>query len=315
MNETVLVVTNSEDKTADYLINKISDRINFFRLDTDIDLINIGIIFSEKNIKLIVNEFEFITSEIRAVWYRRPKPFKLSLELNEVEKSHAIGEWQEAIEGFLACIPVEKWINHPARIKTASYKLEQLIRARKFSLKIPETLVTSTKNDLEIFYKEHKSIILKPISHGYLERGYPENDTLIYTNELSKTDIESFPENNFCPTLFQESLVKDFDIRIVYLDGELLAIKMTNTMNNKIDIRRDNMDGMEYEIHNLPIEIEDSLINLVKSYGLRFAAIDMVKSDNQYYFLEINTNGQWAWTDILGFSSIYQMFLKAFGER
>lgn len=39
-------------------------------------------------------------------------------------------------------------------------------------------------------------------------------------------------------------------------------------------------------------------INLVKDLNLRFGAIDLVCDlDGDYWFLEINPNGQWAWIE------------------
>lgn len=34
---------------------------------------------------------------------------------------------------------------------------------------------------------------------------------------------------------------------------------------------------------------------LLKSLGLRFGGIDLAVSDGEYYFLEVNPTGEWAW--------------------
>lgn len=39
----------------------------------------------------------------------------------------------------------------------------------------------------------------------------------------------------------------------------------------------------------------------MQSYGLRFGAIDMLRTTaSEYVFLEVNPNGQWAWLDMAG---------------
>ena len=46
---------------------------------------------------------------------------------------------------------------------------------------------------------------------------------------------------------------------------------------------------------DLPRQTAERCRTLVRSLGLRFGAIDLVLSDGEYYFLEINPTGEWAW--------------------
>ena len=66
--------------------------------------------------------------------------------------------------------------------------------------------------------------------------------------------------------------------------------------------RRSDVE-LEHSRHDLPDEIRSSCLRLVRALNLRFGAIDLVLTpDGQYYFLEINPNGQWLWLeDKLGF--------------
>jgi hypothetical protein len=77
---------------------------------------------------------------------------------------------------------------------------------------------------------------------------------------------------------------------------------------------RDNMSGVEYSPEALPAEVKNALHALARSYGLRFAAVDMMVASTGWYFLEVNPNGQWAWLDLVGGASIYELFLNAFGD-
>jgi glutathione synthase/RimK-type ligase-like ATP-grasp enzyme len=48
----------------------------------------------------------------------------------------------------------------------------------------------------------------------------------------------------------------------------------------------------------LPADLAERCLELVRAYGLEFAAIDLVRArDGRYVFLEINPNGQWAWLE------------------
>ncbi|MFN2444382.1 MAG: alpha-L-glutamate ligase, partial [Vicinamibacterales bacterium] len=47
---------------------------------------------------------------------------------------------------------------------------------------------------------------------------------------------------------------------------------------------------------DLPNGMADACRRLVASYGLMFGAIDLiVDATGEYYFLELNPNGQWVW--------------------
>lgn len=54
---------------------------------------------------------------------------------------------------------------------------------------------------------------------------------------------------------------------------------------------------LTFEPFNLPLEVAEKCVNLVKTLGLRYGAIDIVVKKDIYYFLEINPNGQWAFVD------------------
>ena len=75
--------------------------------------------------------------------------------------------------------------------------------------------------------------------------------------------------------------------------------------SQRCDIRRNNMSDVRYEKIDLPDDIRSGLIELMRFYELRFAAIDMVIDvEGNWHFLEINPNGQWAWLDLAGASNI-----------
>jgi glutathione synthase/RimK-type ligase-like ATP-grasp enzyme len=55
---------------------------------------------------------------------------------------------------------------------------------------------------------------------------------------------------------------------------------------------------MRYSEIALPRRLADQLVALTRSYGLYFAAIDLVLDpEGNYWFLELNPAGQWAWLE------------------
>jgi glutathione synthase/RimK-type ligase-like ATP-grasp enzyme len=73
------------------------------------------------------------------------------------------------------------------------------------------------------------------------------------------------------------------------------------------------MSDVVYRPIALPEETTIAIRKLMAYYGLRFGAIDMTVANNgDWYFLEINPNGQWAWLDMTAGANIAASFVKMF---
>jgi glutathione synthase/RimK-type ligase-like ATP-grasp enzyme len=232
---------------------------------------------------------------------------------DEAEEQHVAGEWTEALEGFLAHIPRERWINHPAANAHAAHKLEQLTRARQFELAIPVTLLTQSAEEALAFWQECGGcVVVKPLSSGYLERLVAENDTQVFTSAVTQEDINSFDLVTHCPTLFQKRIDKSYDVRATIIDDFSVFVKLVATDRDcqRLDIRRNNMEDVKYSPVEPPEAIRSATLALIRSYGLRFAAIDFaIDKFGNWVFLEINPNGQWAWLDLIGRVDIASGFI------
>lgn len=316
----LLVLSNSKDQTADYLCEKIEEEsIKYVRIDTD-KIANKASLFSltydDNGPRIIIGKQTIRPQDINIIWYRRPEPIKI--EFSETDSSitkFIAGEWAAAIDGFLSHIPQKLWVNYPSNCMIASYKPEQLSRAKSFGLSVPKTLITLNYEEANAFFQKCNSkIIAKPLCSGYIERKSPEIDSVIYTNVVNEITLDDVSVFHNCPTFFQEMVPKIFDVRIIILDYHLHAVKMsTEGKESSIDIRYNNMDNVVYSNIRIPNNVKKSLVSLIKSYGLRFAAIDMaVTEDNKWFFFEINPNGQWAWLDIVGEAKIHKMFIDVF---
>jgi glutathione synthase/RimK-type ligase-like ATP-grasp enzyme len=118
-----------------------------------------------------------------------------------------------------------------------------------------------------------------------------------------------------CPTLFQQAIEKTSDVRICYLDGTMTAVELValECGEQRTDIRRNNMNDVQYRVLKVPPDVTGALHKLLRFYKLRFAAIDFViDKQGKWVFLEINPNGQWAWLDLEGGANIAEHFILAF---
>ncbi len=312
----VLVVTSSKDMTADYLLGRLRTAgIQVVRFNTDIKSSEIDISFNGIETSLSISGTTLFPNEISHVWLRRPVPFGGEGDSGGEQKFEA-GELTSAVEGFFAQIPLRKWMNHPTKNFLASLKIEQLAKAKEFGLEIPETLVTKNKIEfLEFWKKCNGSVIIKPLSVGYVENE-KGSDSLIYTRQILEADLDTFEDDFVCPTLFQRLIKKKNDIRICWVDGKLEGVALRKVKSDGqqiVDIRRDNMTGVVYSRLEIPTPVSLALGRLMESYELRFAAIDMMEDlEGNWIFLEINPNGQWAWLDIAGGQDIAGLFVQTF---
>jgi hypothetical protein len=316
----LLVLTSSDDATASFLLPILDGHgVKFARINTDSLAATTSILYRVGSAAIRLGERWLEPDAISNVWYRRPEPLKDDRFDKSPEGGYTLAEWTACVEGFFAHIPKHRWVNHPANNAMASHKMEQLTTAQTLGFNVPATLVTQDPEAARSFYCEHnRAIIIKPMASGYIERNDEEYDSLIYTNRIRPEDLEHLHELAACPTLFQQSIEKYCDVRITVMDSDIHAVALFASDNEgyqRCDIRRNNMADVRYETADLPTCVIAAINKLMKHYGLRFGAIDMAMSvTGEWYFFEINPNGQWAWLDMCAGSNIAASFVKSFAE-
>ena len=216
----------------------------------------------------------------------------------------------ESLTAFLAplrMIESSCWINDPWVENRADCKILQSKIARNIGLNIPEFIVSSNYSDLLSFYNEYKNVIIKPLSDTTLasvNNEFVTQDNL-FTDNFSAPYTAKFVPNKYIdtnnvdntPALLQLEINKKSDIRATVIDKKVFAVEMPYKKGNPIDFRINKNDNIQE--YNLPNDIKEKLVELVKILGLRFASCDLVLDhDNQIYFLESNVQGNWLWTEI-----------------
>jgi glutathione synthase/RimK-type ligase-like ATP-grasp enzyme len=186
-------------------------------------------------------------------------------------------------------------INHPRFITID--KFSQLNIAQQCGLQIPATILTSHKETLSSFYHTYGKIITKnltatPILH--FNNKYYQTFTSIVTEQFIEQQASSF-----FPSLFQEAIEKEFELRIIYVGGQFFSCAIVNVNNSIID-SREAVNNKEAQIipYKLPIEIEEKLDVFMQKINLQIGSIDMIyNKEKEYIFLEVNPSGQ-----VMGYS-------------
>lgn len=313
----ILFLTNSQDVTSDYLCDQLAkEKVPFLRYNTDLDCKKTIFLYRDNkpHMKWGINSLH--VEEISAIVYRRPKPLQIGEKLDSHTREHTVGEWSEAIEGFLAHVNEKLWINHPARNCMASHKIEQLTCAKNCGLAVPSTIVTNDPISAENFLRSRTcGAIIKPLASGFIER---ENcDTIIYTHTFEEQHFKLLGKIRECPVMFQSQIPKVLDVRVTVLDSMIVAVALQGRNEDgtqRLDIRRDNMVDVKYSLIEVPPKISASIILMLETYKLRFAALDFgITETGEWFFFEINPNGQWAWLDICANAKIAKVFISKLG--
>ena len=304
----LLIISNSSDIACDYLILRLNEKgIPFERFNTDdfpdwvsfdICIIN-GAIGFELSLR---NNVILKSDEISSVYFRQPLPPDVKNIFSEPEKSFIASELTEFLRSLWRTIPEKLWLNHPKMLWIASNKVEQLKRAISIGFNIPDTLISSQKEKIADFIKGKKNVVCKAIRHGFVKD--KDKVLLAGTQRIPDNFIDRFDEWYSLPMTYQEEVVKEVDIRAVVVGEQVFAanIRTDQSDDGNIDWRVLQIEGknIDHQIADLPNSIRHKCIKIVKSFGLRYSSIDLIKDlTGKYYFLELNPNGQWAWIEQL----------------
>jgi RimK-like ATP-grasp domain len=240
-----------------------------------------------------------ITGSVTVIFYRRLyESFSLKSAENFVFKdqiqSEVTDELFSLIQFLFFVFKDKKWLPHPTNINVN--KLVVLALARECGLKVPETQILNSRDQLNSFLKFcNYRIVTKPIAKsGY----YVQNETTFFANvnALTKSEIDGLP-SYFFPSLFQQKIEKEFEIRVFFLDGTFYSFGLLTESNSSyVDIKLHNYENTtQWMIINLPKKIKYLIRKLMKELNLNTGSIDLVKTaQNEYFFLEVNPVGQFS---------------------
>jgi len=179
-------------------------------------------------------------------------------------------------------------------------KAQQLLLAADAGLAIPDTILTDSRQHLEAFMNEHPKIICKNISEiGFFR--FSGRGLATYTAVIGREDLADIPDT-FYPSLFQEAIEKQFEIRVFVLGEELysMAIFSSDDSQTEVDFRRYNYARPNRTVPiNLPSPVAGKIREFMRRAGLETGSLDLIYSrTGEYYFLEVNPGGQFSMVSI-----------------
>lgn len=289
----ILIISDKHDYSTDHVtfqLNKMNasylrlNRDQFVNFDISLDPLKPRIYGDTKNFS-----FEVSPENLKSIYFRAPiylrDNYQPGLEINEQLKRN---QWIAFIRSIMVFDDVF-WMNNPQATYKAETKPYQLYTAKKIGFKVPKTIIT---NKVPIKSTFGKKLIVKTLDPAILS--FNDKEGFIYTNfvnyeELLKKDLSSVP------VILQEALIPKVDVRVTVVGNKAFGVTIKK---NKRGLNKDwrlEKENIEYELVNLPPNIERKCIQLTKKLNLKFGGIDLIIHDDKYYFIEINPTGEWSW--------------------
>lgn len=300
----ILIFSEKEyEQGTDQVMNWLSyHKGNYLKITLDDLLVSKSEWFFDIDHHDILYKGISLREQVNVIWYRRLfRNNILERNLNRVADHH-MSQLQQEIKrenlhlfNFLfSVLETKKWLPNSTHISLN--KLQVLHTAKHCGLNIPQSRVLNSRKDVLQFFREMDGqLITKPIGDTSYYRKNREQLFLAFTTVLHMAMIEGYPEY-FFPSLFQEKLNSVIELRIFYLDGELMtqAAMTSGGVSDKVDIKQRRQEQhIQYMVYRLPKLVEEKICRMMKELSLNIGSIDMiVTADDAYYFLEVNPGGQ-----------------------
>jgi glutathione synthase/RimK-type ligase-like ATP-grasp enzyme len=282
----ILVFTSSYDKTCDYLISKYTES-NFFRFNFD-KFSSYKITTSPDGFKIISLYGDKINTETcKSIYFRKPTHENLENIFDKKYHNFAHREAYSLIEGIIENF-TGTCLSKPSIMRKSGNKVSQAILAKRVGFATPKSLITNDYSEI-IPLKENQSIV-KPLSIGtVIEENKKE---FVQTNIFNPDfDLESL---KYSPAYFQEYIEKDFEVRITFVGRKAFPVRIDS--ENKVDWRKLG-NNVRYSLCEIPKSIHKKCLDFLNSCEMQFGCFDFIVKNDFWYFLEMNSNGQWAWLE------------------
>ena len=297
-----LLFTNKDDITTDFIVHELQNQnVDFYRFNTEelSKSVQIDLDF-EKDKYLLIDKHEdkeYNLLDFTDIYYRRPElPTYDAQDLTEGERSFLQIEIYYTLEGVYRLLSGKHWFNNVYAIRNAENKIYQLLLAKEVGLTIPESLISNHYNRIERFLGKGRRII-KPVHNArVMDKKTPQ---IVYTSELSRPITKEEAELNV--NYLQQMIDKKCDVRATFVGEKCFAVSIdSQKLEDTCTDWRNGEHILEHTPIELPKDIQEKCLQLMKRLDLNYGAIDFVQGkEGNYVFLEINPNGQWAWIEHL----------------
>ena len=245
---------------------------------------------------------EINLNNVTSILWRRPAKTKASPALADPNITQYVEtSSEEVLGGFfddLDCfqVPASRYV------LTHGYaKIPQLTLAAKLGFNLPVTLITNDPSEFLDFYRRHRGQVITKAASARAESWLGPMGTS-YARLVRPRDLVHFYDVQLCPLIVQVYVQKALEVRVTVVGSDVFAAEIHSqaTRRTRVDWRRYDRTNTPHYVHELPPDIAQLCLDLVRAMGLVYGAIDLILTpEGHYVFIEINPNGEYKWIENL----------------
>ena len=306
----ILVFSKTYDvSTTDVMrwLHHIGER-DVVRVNTDLPTQPSSITLTDERFDISVGDREIAMEEIDAVWFRKghlsvahlyhhvdlPDRPTLAAEIRAL-----VARDQARVRDYFHFLlrRSTRVLGNP--FNSVPNKLITLSLARSVGLRTPAFLVSDRRSSLVSALQTGARFVTKAVSDGIYLQDYGSGvGYFTYTESLSSDDVRQMGQH-ISPSLIQQEIEKEVELRVFYLDGTFYAAAIHSQADEKtrVDFRKYNFAKPNRVVpYKMPVDVERQLVALFRLMDLNTGSVDMiVDRRGDYFFLEINPVGQYEW--------------------
>ncbi len=195
------------------------------------------------------------------------------------------------LRSFAWSIERSGWMDHPSTVYEAEHKLLQLKVAQKCGFRVPRTEIVNEFRNSGLS-RELPRVIVKGLDTVLFEEDGKEG--FLYSETVDTDKLSDYTLDG-SPCIVQELLEPKVDVRVTAVGQKMFAAEILRDGSGIKGDWRKGKETLAYEPLDLPQPIQRSLRAYLDHFNLNFGGIDLARVGNEYYFIECNPQGEWAW--------------------
>lgn len=312
----ILILTDKNDSHANHVVPMIQEAgMHYFRLDLDVDsLLKTYVTYKGGEWVLLQDGRCLNASDVSCVWHRRTfVELYLDQEYDQTADFKIWkNEWNKTLLGLYASCRSKPWLNPWRKAYESENKYLQMEIAKKYDLNVPPLITSNDKVEVVSFASSNESVVLK-LMHQDFYRNEAKEHLGLYVNKVSKDEVESFKGSEENPIVLQKYVQKSFEVRYTVVGQRHFVCKIESQKSKvaNIDWRRYDIPNTPHSSIEAPCEITASVNAMMAELGIQYGALDfIVDEEGSWWFLEVNSMGQFLWIEDLSGLEISKEIVK-----
>lgn len=293
----ILIFSKRSDQSTNDVIRLLMNmNKSYFRINEDVQ-VEIFINPFDKNESYFIIENTLLKfSDVSTIWIRKGDFFK-SMRSDQID-SLITAEFILNEERMFYSIMADQLCDKQALNSLDQIyfnKLKSLQKAKSLGINVPDSFILNSRNVLE-----KKIMCNRMITKPLFNIIDPKSKLSMLTRLLNEEDIKGLP-TTFYPSLIQEYISSAYEIRAVFLLGELYScVLVPRYKDNKLPDYRGSVYG---DLGLEPIVMEDfiheKIYSLMKELKINFCSLDFIVDKNkECSLIDINPFGQYGMVSV-----------------